>query len=226
MKIATGAEDVRWDLTLLYPEKNEYGVENDLVAAKQNAEGLRSRLHGRVAELDPSGLADALEELQDIQEKVERAQTFAYLNFALNTGDAHGGAFLQEVTERATAVATNTLFFELEWAAVPDEQAEELVADPALEKWRHYLTAARRYRPHLLTEPEEKVFAEKTVTGRSAWVRMFTQVTDAITVDLDGETATLEEALARLHLPDREARQAAGRAITKALERGLPILFQ
>ena len=223
MTIATGAEETRWDLTLLYPEKNEYGVENDMVAAKQAAEGLRSRLHGRVAELDPSGLADALDELQDIQEKVERAQTFAYLNFALNTGDSHGGAFLQEVTERATAVATNTLFFELEWAAVPDEQADELVADPALEKWRHYLIAARRYRPHLLTEPEEKVFAEKTVTGRSAWVRMFSQVTDAITVDLDGETATLEEALARLHLPDREVRQAAGRAITKALEPGLPV---
>src|SRR5438132_796993 len=101
MTIATRAEHVRWDLTLLYPASNEYGTENDLVAAKQNAEGFRSRLHGRVAELDPSGLADAVDELQEIQEKVERAQTFAYLHFASDTGDPARGAFLQEVTERA-----------------------------------------------------------------------------------------------------------------------------
>src|SRR5438270_3467166 len=223
MTIATGAEHVRWDLTLLYPPSNEYGIENDLVAARQNAAGFRSRLHGRVAELDPGGLADAVDELQDIQEKVESAQTFAYLDFATDTGDPGRGAFLQEITERATAVATDIVFFELEWAAVPDERADELLADPALDQWRHYLTAARRYRPHLLTEPEEKVVAEKTVTGRSAWVRLFTQVTDAITVDLDGETATLEEALARLHVPDRKVRQAAGRAITDALKLGLPV---
>ena len=104
-----------------------------------------------------------------------------------------------------------------------DVRFDRSVADPALDQWRHYLVAARRYRPHLLTEPEEKLFAEKAVTGRSAWVRMFTQVTDAITVDLDGEKATLEEALARLHLPDRAARQAAGRAITEALAPGLPV---
>jgi oligoendopeptidase F len=106
---------------------------------------------------------------------------------------------------------------------VPDERAEELLADPALETWRHFLRAVRRFRPHLLTEPEEKVVTEKSVTGRSAWVRLFTQVTDAITVDLDGEQATLEQALALLHSPDRDVRQRAGRATTEALQPGLPV---
>jgi oligoendopeptidase F len=65
--------------------------------------------------------------------------------------------------------------------------------------------------------------AEKGVTGRAAWVRMFTQVTDAIRIDLDGREVTLDEALAQLHAPDRALRHRAGSAITSALEPGLAV---
>src|SRR5438445_755441 len=82
--------------------------------------------------------------------------------------------------------------------------------DPALDKWRHFLRSARRFRPHLLSEPEEKVVAEKSVTGRSAWVRLFTQVTDAITVPFDGADLTLDEALSKIHDPNRDVRHRAG----------------
>ena len=54
-----------------------------------------------------------------------------------------------------------------EWAALPDERAEELLAGdgPAI-SLRHHLRNVRRYREHLLTEPEEKILAEKALTGR------------------------------------------------------------
>jgi oligoendopeptidase F len=223
MAIAHGAEDVRWDLKRLYEKPEGEEVHDDLIAAEQMAEGIRDRLHGKVAELDAAGLADAVEELQAMQEKIEKAQAFAYLDFATDTADPERGAFLQDVAEHSAVVATNILFFELEWAAVPDERAEELLGDPTLEEWRHFLTSVRRFRPHLLTEPEEKIMTEKSVTGRSAWVRLFTQVTDAIAVDLDSEKMTLEQALARLYLPDRAARQQAGHAVTEALQPGLPV---
>ncbi|MBV9412827.1 MAG: M3 family oligoendopeptidase [Acidimicrobiia bacterium] len=223
MAVAFGAEDVRWDLTHLYGDPDGEEVHDDLIAAEQMSEGLHSRLHGRVAELDGVGLADAVEELQAIQEHVEKAQTYAFLHFATDTSDPERGAFLQHVEEHATEVATKLLFFELEWAAVPDERAERLLADPALDEWRHFLNAVRRFRPHLLTEPEEKIVTEKAVTGRSAWVRLFTQVTDSISVDLDGDQTTLEQALAKLYLPDRAARQRAGSAVTAALQPGLPV---
>ena len=138
------------------------------MAAEQQSEGLNARLHGRVADLDAFGLADAVDELQGIQELVEKAQTYAFLNFVTDTTDPARGAVLQHVEEHATAVATNILFFDLEWAEVPDERAEELLADPELERWQHYLRAVRRFRPHLLSEPEEKIDTEKAVTGRSA----------------------------------------------------------
>src|SRR5207249_1987340 len=86
-------------------------------------------------------------------------------------------------------IGTDLLFFGLEWANAPDDHVAKVLVDPVLTDRRHWLESARRFRPHLLSEPEEKVMAEKTVTGRSAWARLFTEVTDTIEVDLDGPSA-------------------------------------
>ena len=76
--------------------------------------------------------------------------------------------------ERGTTLETQLLFFELEWAALDDDQAEALLdGDADLEFCAHHLRSARRYRPHLLTEPEEKVMAEKSLASSAAWARLF-----------------------------------------------------
>ena len=77
---------------------------------------------------------------------------------------------------------TRLLFFDLEWAALSDEQVEALLADAGLAFCAHHLRSLRRYRPHLLTEPEERILTEKAVTGRSAWGRLFDELTSAIEV--------------------------------------------
>src|SRR5205823_14235600 len=100
-------------------------------------------------------------ELAQVQEVLLRAQSYAQLWFATDTADPARGALMQKVDERATGVTTKLLFFELEWAALDDEQAGRLLADQATAPYRHHLTSARRYRDHLLSEPEEKVMAEK-----------------------------------------------------------------
>ncbi|MBV8386385.1 MAG: M3 family oligoendopeptidase, partial [Acidimicrobiia bacterium] len=223
MTTTTGAEDVHWDLTHLYETIEGRETNFDLIAAKQMSEGFASRLRGHLSRLEPAQLADAIEELQAIQEKVEKAQAFAYLNFATDSRVPQRGAFLRHVEESAAEVATNLLFFELEWAEISEERVDELLAAPAMEEWGHFLRAMRRFQPHLLTEPEEKLMTEKSVTGRSAWVRLFTQVTDEITVELDDDEFTLEQALSDLYSPDRDERQRSGRAVTAALQPGLAV---
>ena len=110
------------------------------------------RYEGKVAELDGAGLRGAMEELAAISELAGRAANFAHLRFAADTEDPANGALMQLVSERATAIQTKLLFFELEWVEVDDERAEELLATEGLEFCRHYLRMERRYRPHLLTQ--------------------------------------------------------------------------
>lgn len=211
------AAAVAWDIEPL--------LEGSTVEALlDRADGLVAeleRLRGRVGELDAHELADAMHTLGDLQELLGRAGNYASLRFATDTNDAARGALMQKVQERATAMSTRLVFLELEWAAVDDETAEALLADPRLDFCAHYLRNQRRYRPHLLSEPEEKILAEKAVTGRNAWTRLFSELTAAIDVSLGGETLKLEGALSRLSNPDRSVRRQAADAVTEALQPGL-----
>jgi oligoendopeptidase F len=198
-------------------------VDTMLAAALERAEALAERHAGKVAELDGEGLVAFMRELAELQELAGRAGSFAVLNFSIDTADPVRGALLQRMQEKATAIETALLFFELEWAAVDDDRAEELLATDGLDFARHHLRTARRYRPHLLTEPEEKILSERALTGRTAWTRLFEEQASAIQVELPDATepVALEVAMARLFSPDRELRRDTAERVTTALQPGL-----
>jgi oligoendopeptidase F len=227
--------EVAWDLDPLVDGEGEAGVERLLDLATARARAFAERHEGRIAELDGEELVTAMRDLAEIQELAGRAGSYATLWFSTNTQEPERGALLQRVRERGTEIETTLLFFELEWAALPDERAEELLAAEGLDFCRHYLLTQRRYRPHLLSQPEERVLAEKRVTGESAWARLFAELVSAIEVDAPpdpsangagaGPEATervpLDAALSRLTAPDREVRRRAAEAITEALGPGI-----
>jgi oligoendopeptidase F len=212
--------DVAWDLEPLVDGEGDAGADRLLAEAAEEAEKFAQFYPGRVAGLDAAGLAEAMEALVAIQEKVARAGNYAMLRFSTDTADPARGALIARVEERATQIETRLLFFELEWAALEDDEAEAKLQGEALDFARHHLRNARRYKPHLLSEPEEKIFAEKSLTGASAWGRLFAEVTSAIRVELPDadEPVALEVALSRLQESDRGVRRAAAEAVTAALE--------
>jgi len=214
---------VAWDLEPLARGEGEIGVRALLDEAAARAEAFAAAHGGRVAELDADGLRAAMEELAALHELVGRAGSYASLRFAVDTADPARGALLQLVQERGTAIQTTLLFFELEWAALEDEQAEALLADRGLAFCAHHLRSERRYRPYLLSEPEERILNEKAISARSAWARLFAELMSSLEVRLpEAEApATLEQALARLSGPDRAERRAAAEAVTEALQPGI-----
>jgi oligoendopeptidase F len=237
-----------WNLDPLVSGEGPDGARAQLKEALARSQTFAARHAGKLEQLDSASLEQAMHELAAIQELVGRAGTYAGLCFSVDTADPAAGALMQEVQERGTEIETTLLFFELEWAALPDERVDLLLADERLEFCAHYMRNVRRYREHLLSEPEEKILAEKSVTGASAWSRLFDELTSAIEVRLpapthsaegvdtaqgdggaaragDGagapETVALDVALSRLVLPDRELRRATAQAVTEALSPGL-----
>jgi oligoendopeptidase F len=215
------AADIAWDIEPLVDGAGAAGVDALLGDAATRAQGISERYRGRIAELDAGGLAELMGELATIGELAGRAGNYAHLRFAVDTADPEAGALLALAEERGTAINNEILFVELEWADVDDDHADALLSDPQLAFCRHYLASARRYRPHLLSEPEERILSDKGLTANSAWVRLFSELSSAITVDLDGNSASLEEGLSRLMSPDRETRATAAAAVTAGLEPGL-----
>jgi oligoendopeptidase F len=221
----TALESVAWDLDPLVGGEGDAGADRLLDEADRRSTAFSDAYAGKVAELDGPGLAGAIAELAEISDLAGRVGNFAMLRFAVDTADPANGALLQRVQERGTVIETKLLFFDLEWAELDDARAEELLGADGLDQARHHLRTARRYRPHLLTEAEEKIMAEKSVTGGAAWSRLFSEVTSAIKVTLDGEDepVALDVALARLASPDRALRQHVAERVTEALQPTLRI---
>ena len=165
----------------------------------------------------------ALRELEAIHEVLGRAAAYAFLDFSIDVADPARGALLQKVQESMTQTGARLLFFSLEWLAVADDAANRLLASPEMEGYRHYLQSARRYRPYVLSEGEERVLAEKSVTARSSWDRLFEEVTTAVRVRIGDGEVTLDEALSKLHDGDPQERRTSAQAVTDALRGGLPV---
>src|SRR5215468_5521594 len=228
--VTTGgpAAGVRWDLSQLYAGPDDPQIEKDLAGALAAATAFAERYRGRVASLGAPELARAVDEIEALQEPVARAGAFAGLLFAADTQTPRHGALLQHVQERGTDVRTALLFFELEWLAADAERVDALLRDPRLAKRRHFLAGLRRYRDHVLSEPEERVLAETHNTGSAAWSRLFDQIVADLQfeVSIGGEVRQLseEETLALLYDPDRGTRRAAAAGLSAGLRANARVL--
>ncbi len=217
----TGAEDIAWDLSDLYESGDDPRLEADVEEAEGAAEAFRERYYEKVAALDAAALAEAIDEQERIESILTRAIYYAHLWFSTDMADSERGALVARLTEKGAALETQLLFFGLEIADLDDGAADALLAATELERWHHWLRSLRKFRPYLLTEAEEKIFTEKSVSGVSAWGRLYEELLGAVKIPLDGEEVGFEEAIAKLYSGNREVRRAAAEAVTDGLAPGL-----
>lgn len=213
------AADVAWNIETLLDDSDVDGL---LAQADEVADEI-TEYRGRVADLEPEEMVALQRKQADLGSLLSRAGHYVMLAFSENTADPERGAALQRVQEQSTAIATKTMFADLEWAAVSDDFADTILATPDLAFAKHHLETLRASRAHLLSEAEETILAEKSVTGAGAWVRLFDELTSAIEVSLPDadEPVGLEQGLAMLSSPDRAVRTTAADAVSAALKPGL-----
>ncbi len=223
------AANVEWDLTSLL---DGAATPDELLAKAETLAAQIETNRGQISGMDGGRLADVMNQLAEVHELMSRAGHFGMLTFSENTADPERGALVQRMQEEATSIGSKLLFVDLEFAALDDDAAAALLADDRLQFCAHHLRNTRRNRPHLLSEAEETVLLESSVSGASAWVRLFSELTSAIEVELPADdnladeasetrTAGLEEALSLLQHPDRDARASAAAAVTDGLRSDL-----
>ncbi len=218
---ATGAEDVAWDIETLVDGKGTEGALALLDRADEMAAALTAAAKGKLADASAAEIAGWLETQADLLGAAHRAANYASLRFSTDVADPANGALMAQIQERTAQLSAELVWFELEWLAIDEARASELVHTAELASHRHHLETARLRLPHVLSEAEEKLLANKAPTGRSAWVRLFTELTSAIRVEIDGDEMPLDAGLSRLMHPDRAVRKTAADAVTAGLEPGL-----
>jgi oligoendopeptidase F len=213
----TGAENVRWDLTELYASPTDPEIEATLKAGMEDAQAFEAEYKGRLGSLPPAEFAAMMEHLEDLQDRVSRPSIYASLLHTQDTASPANGRLLARVEEAGAERGRHLVFFNLELAELTDEQVAPLYADPQASRYQHTVEESRKYRPHNLSEVEERLLTERSPVSTSAWVRLFEELSASIKPELDGQKVGLEEALARLRDDDRAVREATSKAVSEAL---------
>lgn len=216
-KQLTGAENVVWDLSVFYNSIDDPNITKDMESISTEVDQFAAEYKGRVADLDAEEMMDAIKAMESIYDSSGRIGNYAQLVFSTDAADPKVGALVQKITEYGSRINQKMLFFELEWNNTDDAKAQALMNDPTLAEYRHMLESERRNKPFQLSEIEEQLLVEKSVTGRSAWTRFFTQLVSTLRLDFEGQKVPMTPVLGKLHEPDRETRRKAAEAITAIL---------
>jgi oligoendopeptidase F len=209
-----------WDLTALYPAPDAPQVAEDLARVHREAEEFAAAWRGKLADIavGPGGgarLAAVVRDYEALQELLGRLASFGSLHYVGDTTDPQRAKFYGDVQEKLTNASSQLLFFELELNRLDDGVLEAALADPDLARYRPWLTDIRLEKPYQLEDRVEELFHEKSITGYSAWNRLFDETIAALRFKVDGEDLGIEQTLHLLQEPDEARRRAAAEALAK-----------
>ena len=213
-----------WNLRDLYPALDSPEVKRDLDLADSECAAFEQDFKGRLATLaagEGGALAKAVARYEALDDRLGRLMSYAALMYAGNTTDPERAKFYGDVQERITASSLHLLFFTLELNRIDDAQLEAAMRDPALGHYRPWIEDVRKEKPYQLEDRVEELFHEKSVTGHSAWNRLFDETIASLRFKVAGKTLAIEPTLNLLQDVDGKKRKAAAEALAKTFKENL-----
>ena len=212
---SSGTEDElpAWDLSDLYSAPDAPELTHDLATVASAAADFAAQYKGKIADISPVQFAEAIREFEQTLQTLHRIASYAQLLYAANVSDPQTGQFYQTIHEKVTDISTDTLFFTLEINRLDDQALENFLSDEGVAHFAPWLRDTRMFRDHELSDELEQVLHQKSVTGRSAWSRLFDETMADMRIDIDGTPLTLADTLNRLSDTDGTVRKGAAKAL-------------
>jgi len=180
-----------WSLTDLFPGFDSPDLEAGFDKVEEQVasfEGVRGKLK---PEMDAGQFLDVVRASNETTRIVNKLYSFAGLSFAADTQDQAAQTLMGRIEQFAAEMQNRTLFFSLWWKDVDDQNAKRLM--DAAGDYRYYLEEMRHFKPHTLSEPEEKILNLKNVTGASALNTLYDSITNryVFKLEVNGEVKEL-----------------------------------
>jgi oligoendopeptidase F len=201
----------KWDLRHLFADVGKW--EEDFCWVQQTGAKIVD-WKGRVGE-SAKALADLLEFEKHIDLKIERLYHFASLQLSEDSANSEYLGRYGRLQNMLTTLAELSAFVVPEIQAIDGKAFAGFLKNPALNEWTIKLNKIRRMKPHVLSEPEERLLALGSV-ALDGYDDTFSQLTD---VDMKFGVLTEETGRERpltqssfssfLIKPDRELRKRA-----------------
>jgi oligoendopeptidase F len=218
----------KWSLADLYPGFNTPELESAFDTIEEQVtsfEGLRTNL---TPDMPVDRFIDVVRASEETTRVANKLYSFAGLSFAADTQDQTALSVQSRVRQFLADMENRTLFFSLWWKDLDNENAKRLM--DASGDYRYYLEEMRHFKPHTLSEPEEKVINLKDVTGAQALITLYDSITNryVFKLEVEGETKELTrgQLMAYVQGPDPDLRAAAYQELYRVYGEDGPILGQ
>jgi oligoendopeptidase F len=204
-------EPSRWSLADLYPS----GDSPEMQAAFDDLEKLVAAFETCRPELTSEISMDKFQQivsnLEDIVKLMQRIGGYAELWFTEDTQNQSAMSLLARMEQLGAEISNRILFFTLWWKELDDKNAERLMKDSG--DLRYWLEEMRHFKPHTLSEAEEKIINIKDVTGSNALITLYDSFTNrySFKINVKGEEkeVTRGELMSYARMADPDLRAAA-----------------
>ena len=222
-KASPASKPPAWNLNDLYESPKSLQIAADLKKTAKESKAFQKRHKGRLANLNGKTLGAAIAEYEVITERLFKVMSYAQLLHAAHVSDPEITRFYQSTHEQITDISTDTLFFTLELNRLKDSVLNKQLKDPKAAKYQTWIRDVRVYRPHQLSDELEKFVHEKSVTGRSSWIRLYDETLAALRFPLKSKNLTLSEVLNLMSHKSASQRKSAAKILGKVLGENLRV---
>jgi oligoendopeptidase F len=215
-----------WNLADLYPAMDSQAYRDDLARAQTQCRAFAEAWRGKLADIarGPDAartLTQAVSAYEEIEDLLGRIMSYASLVYTGDTTDPARAKFYGDAQEKITNASSDLLFFTLELNRIDDGLLEAAMAQEPLARYRPWIEDVRREKPHQLEDRLEQAFHEKSITGRSAWNRLFDETMAALRFNVNGRELSLEPTLNLMQDPTEDVRKSAAVALGETLKANL-----
>ena len=218
----------RWKLDALLPSHEGPEAEKALKTLERKVkkvEGWRKKLK---AAMPAKSFAALIDDYESMIYDMHRLYGYAGLKFSEDTQNQSALVFMSKIQQLYADVQNRTLFFSLWWKALDNVNAKRLMKMAG--DRRYWLEEMRHFKPHTLSEAEEKIVNLKNVNGVSALETLYESITNKLlfTLEVDGEKKTLtrDELGVYVRHPSADVRAAAYREMYRVYGEHGPVLAQ
>ncbi|MBZ7953600.1 M3 family oligoendopeptidase [Campylobacter sp. W0018] len=207
----------QWDLGILF--QNEKELENYTSCCINETELFKKNYENKLESLTAQHFLNALKEYENLNLKLSKIMTYAYLCFAKDTSR---GSFYAKYEQECQRAEENLLFFELEFCTISENKTQEFIT--FCQDYHFYLTNLIKNKKYNLSQEEERVMLYMSNTGASAFGRLFDESMSSLKISFEEQELSEEEILSKLYDHDRKTRKKAAKKFTKALNKNINLL--
>ncbi len=210
-----------WNLGDLYSSINSRKILKDLNLIEKLSKSFSKKYEGKVIKLSAIKLLKAIEEIEKIDEIMDKILSYAHLLVSENIENEKNKIFFQQMQEKITKFSSMLIFFTLELNQISDKKIKIFFKEKKLIKYKNWIINRRSFKPYQLDKKLEKLLQDKSLTSSSAWIRLFDDTIAALRFPFKNNFLSSAEILNLLSDNKSSTRKTAAKSVGKTLGKNI-----